>query len=161
MTYVITTRDLAQQPVVSIRDQRVQQAIPEFLGDAFGELFGTLGLLGAAPVGPPFVIYHEFSPGGIDAEVCVPVDRGVKATGRMRYRVLPAMTVARTLHVGRYEDLGAAYAEVTDWIKARGLEATGPVQERYLNGPGDHVTPAEYQTEVEIPVAPVAAAVPG
>lgn len=157
MTYVITTRDLAQQPVVSIRERRVEQAIPEFLGGAFGELFGTLGLLGATPVGPPLVIYHEFGPDGIDAEVCVPVDRGVKATGRMRYRVLPAMTIARTLHVGRYEDLTAAYAAVADWIPGTGFEAAGPVQERYVNGPGDHVTPAEYRTEVEIPVAPVAA----
>jgi effector-binding domain-containing protein len=161
MTYVITTRDLAQQPVVSIRERRVQQAIPEFLGGAFDELFGTLGLLAAAPAGPPSVIYHEFGPDGIDAEVCVPVDRGVKATGRMGYRVLPSMTVAWTLHLGRYEDLGAAYAAVTDWIKGRGFEATGPVQERYLNGPGEHVSPEDYRTEVEIPVAPVAAAVPG
>ena len=125
MTYVVTTHELAQQPVVSIRERRVQQAIPEFLSGAFGELFGTLGLLGAAPAGPPSVIYHVFGPDGIDAEVCVPVDRGMKATGRIEYRVLPAMTVARTLHVGRYEDLGAAYAAVKDWIQRNGHEAVG------------------------------------
>ncbi len=157
MTYDITTRELAQQPVLSIRERRVQRAIPEFLGGAFDELFGTLGRLGAAPAGPPLVIYHAFGPDGIDAEVCMPVDRGVKATGRMRYRVLPAMTVAWTLHVGPYEDLTAAYSAITDWIQGIGLEAAGPVQERYLNGPGDDVRPAEYRTEVEIPVALVAA----
>ena len=75
----------------------------------------------------------------------------------MRYRVLPAMTVAWTLHVGPYEDLTVAYSAITDWIQGIGLEAAGPVQERYLNGPGDDVTPAEYRTEVEIPVALVAA----
>ena len=46
MTYDITTRELAQQPVLSIRERRVQRAIPEFLGGAFDELFGTLGLSG-------------------------------------------------------------------------------------------------------------------
>ena len=70
------------------------------------------------------------------------------------------MTVARTLHVGPYEDLGAAYRALTEWIDRNGLEAAGPVQERYLNGPGDGATPAEYRTEVEIPVVPGAVAVP-
>jgi hypothetical protein len=28
------------------------------------------------------------------------------------------------------------------------------MQERYLNGPGDGVPPAEYRTEIEIPVVP-------
>ena len=47
------------------------------------------------------------------------------------------MTVGRTLQHGPYEDLGAAYRALTDWINRNGLEAAGPVQERYLNGPGD------------------------
>ncbi len=71
------------------------------------------------------------------------------------------MTVARTLHVGPYEALGGAYDAVTDWIRGRGFELAGPMRERYLNGPGDNVTPAEYRTEVEIPVVAAAASVPG
>lgn len=160
MDYVIATRDLPPQPIVSIRDRRAAGDIPRFLGEAFQELFGRLRLLGAGAAGPPFTIYHEFGPDGIDAEVCVPLARPVSAKGRIRDRVLPASTVARTLHVGRYEDLGAAYGALTSWIARRGFESAGPVQERYLNGPADGVPPTEYRTEVEIPIVSRAVAVP-
>jgi effector-binding domain-containing protein len=160
MDYVIATLELAQQPIVSIRDRRPQPDLPGFLGEAFGELFGRLGLLGVQPAGHPFVIYHEFGAEGIDAEVCVPVPDSVSATASIQARILPAMTVAHTLHVGPYEDLGVAYGALMDWIRRSGLEPAGPVQERYLNGPGDLVPPAEYRTEVEIPIVSAVAAVP-
>ena len=163
MDYAIATRELAPQPIVSLRDRRAAADLPAFLGHAFGELFGRLGLLGVTPAGEPFVIYHEFGPDGIDAEVCVPVAEFVSATGRIQTRVLPAVTVARTLHVGPYEELGAAYAALTAWVGDHGYEAAGPTQERYLNGPGgagEPVWPAEYRTEVEIPILPRAVPVP-
>ena len=160
MDYLIATHELGPQFVLSIRERRASPEIPGFLSGAFGELFGRIGLLGVQPAGPPFVIYHAFGPTDIDAEVCVPIVEGISTTGQIRSRELPAMTVGRTLHIGPYEDLGAAYRALTEWINRNGLEAAGPVQERYLNGPGDHATPAEYRTEVEIPVAPAAVTVP-
>jgi effector-binding domain-containing protein len=76
----------------------------------------------------------------------------VSAAGRIQDRVLPAMTVATTLHIGPYEEFGHAYAALTDWIDLHHAETAGPVRERYLNGPGDGVAPAEYRTEVEMPI---------
>jgi len=160
MDYVIATRELAPQSICSIRDRHAASDLPGFLSGAFGELFGRLELLGVPPAGHPFVIYHAFGPVDIDAEVCVPTAAAVSATGRIQSRELPAMTVARTLHVGPYEELGAAYRALTEWINHHGLESAGPVQERYLNGPGDRVTPAEYRTEIEIPIVPTAVAIP-
>jgi effector-binding domain-containing protein len=162
MGYSIAVHDLAAQPVISIRGHAELAAeIPGFLGRSFGLLFGHLKLLGVEPAGPPFVIYHAFGPAGIDAEVCVPVRTPIAASGGVQGRVIPALTVARTLHVGPYEALASAYDAVTDWIRGRGFELAGPMRERYLNGPGDNVTPAQYQTEVEIPVVAVAVAVSG
>jgi effector-binding domain-containing protein len=161
MEYQIALHELETQPIISIRGRHAQAEIPGFLGRSFGLLFGHLKLLGVDPAGPPFVIYHAFGPAGMDAEVCVPVASPVSATGGVEGRVLPAMTVARTLHVGPYEDLGGAYDAVTDWIRGRGFELAGPMRERYLNGPGENVSPAEYQTEVEIPVVAAAASVTG
>jgi effector-binding domain-containing protein len=161
MEYQIALHDLETQPIVSIRGRHAQAEIPGFLGRSFGLLFGHLKLLGVDPAGPPFVIYHAFGPAGMDAEVCVPVATPVSAKGGVESRILPAMTVARTLHVGPYEDLGGAYDAVTDWIRGRGFELAGPMRERYLNSPDDNVSPAEYQTEVEIPVVAAAASVTG
>lgn len=161
MTYPIATHDLEAQPVISIRGRHPQTEIPAFLGRTFGELFGQLKILGVTPSGPPLVIYHEFGPTDIDAEVCVPIGRDVSATGTARTRILPAVTVVRTLHVGPYEALDAAYKALNVWVALQDLTVAGPVQERYLNGPGDTGSQAEYQTEIEQPVVPKGVPVPG
>lgn len=160
MDYVIATRELGPQDVFSIRDRIAPAEVPVFLQGAFAELYGRLGLLGVAPAGHPFVIYHAFGPAEMDAEVCVPIAGPATATGRIGSRQIPATTVARTLHVGPYEELGAAYRALTEWIEGNGFEASGPVRERYLNGPGEGVTPADVRTEVEIPVVRAAVTIP-
>lgn len=157
MPALIETVDLPDEPIVAIREHHAAVEIPAFLASAFADLFGRLGLLGVHPAGPPFVIYHSFGP-DIDAEVCVPVGRPVEASGgRVESRTLPAATVARTLHVGPYDQIGPAHLAVTDWLADHDLRPVGPVRERYLVGPGDAVAPRDYRTEVEVPVLPVRA----
>lgn len=160
MEYLIVTHDLKPQAIFSIRDRCKQDDLPGFFKAAFPELLGRLRLLGVAPSGAPFVIYHEFGTDGIDAEVSVPIDEPVAAAGKTESRVLPAMTVARTIHVGPYEKLGDAYTALWDWIKSHEFEIAGPIQERYLNGPGDNVPTSEYRTEIEMPIVPSTVAVP-
>jgi effector-binding domain-containing protein len=45
------------------------------------------------------------------------------------------------------------------WIEGHGYQPSGPPIEKYLNGP-DEVPPAEYRTEIAIPIAPALVAVP-
>lgn len=160
MDYEIAPRHVMQQPILSIRDRRRPSELPPFLGQSFDQLYSQLRLLGVRPAGPPMAIYHEFGPRAIDAEVCVPTVETIKASGRIQSRVLPAMTVASTLHVGRYEDLESAYGALMNWVQRSGFEPDGPITEHYLNGPADVTDPSEYRTEVQIPivatVAPVA-----
>ena len=160
MDHLIETHHLEAQVIASIRDRCPQQAIPALLQAAFAELFEHLGRHGVHPIGPPFVIYHEFGVGVVDAEVSVPIGEPCEAGGRVASRVVPAMTVARILHVGPYERLGAAYASLFGWIGSHGYRAAGPIQERYLNGPGDGVASSAYRTEVELPVMRLAVAAP-
>jgi effector-binding domain-containing protein len=159
MEYQVSMQDVPDQPIVSIRGRLAQSDLPAFIGRSFGELYGHLRLLGVKPGGEPFVIYHEFGPNEVDAEVCTPVAGPMKASGRITSRVLPAATVAQALHIGPYEDLHVAYAAVTHWVGGHGLEAAGPVRERYLDGPGDGVPPWAYRTIVEQPVVEAAVAV--
>ena len=158
MSPTVTTIDLPEQRVVAIRERHAPADIPSFLGGAFADLFGRLGLMGAHPAGAPFVTYHHFGSDEIDAEVCVPVDRAVGSSGRVQSLTVPAMTVARTLHVGPYDQIGPAHLAVTDWLAEHDLDPIGPVRERYLVGPGDFGNPRDYRTEVEVPFQPVAAA---
>lgn len=160
MDHVIATHHVETQAIVSIRNRRKQHDLPGFLQAAFPKLFGRLRALGVSPAGPPFVIYHEFGADDIDAEVSVPIGEPVAAAGDIGSRVLPATTVARTVHVGPYEELGDAYAAVTDWVRDHGFEGAGPIRERYLNGPGDGVTPSAYRTEIDLPIVPLVVAAP-
>jgi effector-binding domain-containing protein len=156
MPYDINQHDLHPQPVISVRERLDQEQLPAFFGRAFGELYAHLGRHGVPPRGEPLLINHAIGPDGIDAEVCVPVANVVAVTDRIAYRVLPAVTVVDTLHVGPYDELGHAYQALAEWIGDHGFEAAGPVRERYLNEPGPGVSPATYRTIVQIPIEPVA-----
>jgi len=156
MVYDISRREVPDQPIVAIRDRMAQADLPIFIGRSIAELVAHLRLLGVSSSSEPFVIYHAFGPDDIDAEVCLPFVGDVVATGRIIARVLPGATVAETLHVGPYEELGAAYAVLTDWIELHGFEPAGPVRERYLNAPADDVPPSAYRTIIEMPIAPAA-----
>ena len=161
MNIRIATHHSEQQAIVSIRDRRPPDDLPAFIQAAFPEVLGELRRLGIDPTGAPFVLYHEFGSEGIDAEVSVPVAEPIVTSGHVQSRVLPAMTVARTLHVGPYEQLADAYATLSAWVDEHGFVVAGPVLERYLNGPGDRVASTEYRTEIDMPIVPVAVAASG
>ena len=158
MTYDIASREVPDQPIVSIRERHPLSELPAFIGRSFGEIYQHLALLGAVPSGEPFIIYHSFGPDDLDVEACAPIAREVVATGRISARVLSATTVAETLHVGPYEALGEAYGALTGWIAQNGYEVAGPVRETYLNEPGPGVPPEAYRTRIAMPIAMAAVA---
>ena len=49
MSHAVTTIDLPEQFVVAIRERHAPADIPSFLGAAFADLFGRLGLMGGRP----------------------------------------------------------------------------------------------------------------
>ena len=157
MAYEVSLHDLLDQRIISVRGRVERPALPVFIGRSLEDLRANLHLLGVGAVAGPFVIYHTFGPNSVDAEVCVPVAGDIVAAGRIATRLLPGSTVARTMHVGPYEELGAAYAALIRWIGPRGFEAAGPVRERYLEGPGVAL-PADYRTVIDLPVTRVAVA---
>ncbi len=133
--------------------------IGSVMGPAFGEVYGHLGARGAAPDGPPFVIYHGTPASGepFDIEICAPVARPVEPPAGWQLQELPAGTFATLLHVGPYDTVGEAYAEITAWIEAHGFAAAGPPREVYLSEP--ETPPEQIRTIIELPVEEGAAPV--
>lgn len=152
MPHLVSVADVRAQRVLAIREQRAVADMPALLNEALRALYYRSTATAAAPAGPPFVIYHSFGEGGVDAEVCLPVETDVPATPRIACRALPPMTVARTIHSGPYERLHAAYAALATWVARHDLAPAGPMSERYLVGPADSPSPSEYVTEVSVPV---------
>jgi len=130
------------------------------MGAAFGEVYGHLAARGAAPDGPPFVIYHGMPASGepFDIEVCAPVARPVEPPAGWQLQELPAGTFATLLHVGPYDTVGEAYAAIMAWPAEHGYTIVGPPREVYLSGP--ETPPEQIRTIIEFPVIEVAAPVP-
>ncbi len=155
MAEEVEIKEVASQPVLSIRTRIPLTEISEFLGGAFGEMFPYLFQMGARPAGPPLTIYYdpEFSEEGMDMEVCVPVDRVLEPAGRIESRMLEGGRMASIMHAGPYDEVGRAYEALGAYLKEKGLEGAGAPREVYIVGPETGRDPAEYRTEVMWPVA--------
>lgn len=155
----ISTRSIPEQPVLAIRGVVSPDMFQSFIGGAFAELYEFVSRGGVDIEGPPMAVYHLVAPEAFDAEVCLPVAGNAMGAGRIEARTLPAVTVATTVHLGPYDTEGQTYAELERWIGANGYVPSGPARERYLIGPDVGVTPAEYRTEIDMPIEPAPAAV--
>jgi effector-binding domain-containing protein len=129
-----------------------REQVREVMGPGLQEVRAALARQGLAAAGPWLTHHLSFPPGQFDFEICVPVPRPVLAEGRVRAGLLPAGRVARTLHRGSFEGLGAAWGELDAWIAAQGLKAATHLWEVYLAGPEASPDPASWRTELNRPL---------
>jgi effector-binding domain-containing protein len=71
----------------------------------------------------------------------------------VRTDTMPAHYALVTTHKGPYEEIGAGYVAHTEELNALGYAVTGPASEVYLVGSDGGAEPADYVTEVWLPVA--------
>ena len=113
------------------------------------ELVARLAELGLAQTGPLVCLLPPAPDGEVLLEMGAPV---ADVPAGERRVTLPAGPVARTLHVGPYEEMGLADLALHAWIEEHGLEPAGAVRERYLNDPA-RTAPEALATEVILPVS--------
>ncbi len=142
--------DLQEQHVAVVRAHVTVDEMPGFLGGAFSEVINVLDKQGLHPTGAPFGRYSVPEAGAFDAEVGFPCNDVVKPEGRVEAGELPGGRAARSMHIGPYGDVGAAYEAAVDWLTEEGYVVEGHPWECYLDGP----EVAEPRTEVFIPCAP-------
>jgi len=126
--------------------------IRNVMGPGMAELMAAVASLGIAPAGPIFSHHSRMDPETFDFEIGVPVAAPVLAAGRVTPGQLPAATVARTVYHGAYEGLGAAWAEFTAWIVARGRTPAPDLWESYVAGPDGSPDPVTWRTELNRPL---------
>ena len=147
MRYETQFVDLQAQHAAVVKAHVDPDEMPQFLGGAFGEVIRVLDEQGLHPTGAPFGRYELSEEGGFDAEVGFPCNDVVKPQGRVEADELPAGRVARTLHVGAYDEVGAAYEAAVSWLTEEGYVTVGTPWECYLDGPEVE----QPRTEVFIP----------
>jgi effector-binding domain-containing protein len=147
--YDVEVGDLAPQPAAVVRGHVVPEDIEPFLGRAFEEVATTAGDQGLDVVGPPFGRWTPRDK-GFDVAAGFPVSGRVETQGRVEPDELPGGTVARTLHTGPYDGIGAAYAATFAWLAEHALRVAGEPWESYLDGPET----GEPRTVVCVPCSP-------
>jgi effector-binding domain-containing protein len=153
MSYEIRVKELAAQPILSIRSRAPMEQLGPLIAQALGEIFGYMGAMLANPAGPVIWMLHQNDGDqGADFETCVPVAERLAGSGRIAMGEIAAGPVAYTLHRGPYEEMGPAYAALAQWVQEHGHEVAGPMRELYLVSPGDTKDPVEYRTEIQQPI---------
>ena len=151
MTYQCQLLDRQSQPTLAVRTRSSVQDLPQVLGRAWGAIIQHAGRMGVQPSGPPFVAYHNMEMQDLDLEIGFPFAQKLKGEGELLAGEIPGGKAAGCLHVGPYDQVGAAYEALQKWMEANGYTPSGVVYEFYLKDP--HSTPpAELQTEVVFPL---------
>ena len=98
--------------------------------------------------------YHdpEYRESDIDIEIWEPVASGTVASEPLVIRELPEQRVAVATFRGGYDQFGPVNEELAEYITRSGLKIAGPMYNRYIVGPVQVQDPAQYLTEVCVPV---------
>jgi len=156
MTYPVTKKTLAPQPVLIVRRRIPRSSIAATIGEVLPHVFLYAQRNGIALAGLPFTRYAEMGHGLITIEpgmrVAGQTSSQSAGEGEVIADVLPGGPAATTMHVGPYEQLSDAYAAIEQWIEAEGLAKSGAPWESYINDPGEFPDPKDWKTEVFWPL---------
>ncbi len=154
MPYDITVKEVPAQHVAVLRRHVTAQTISAEVGAGYAALGQAIGMSGAGFAGPPFLVMTQ----PVDTETAGDIELGFPTlapfpgAGEITGEDWPAGLVASTVHRGRYDESGPAYRALEAWVQEHGHTATAPVREVYLTSPEDTPDPAEYLTELQLPI---------
>lgn len=150
----IEVRTLPARIVASVRD-----VIPHFSDE--GRLWERL-MSRLAPVGaevahgePSYSVFHDHDPQepGVEIEVQVTVTQPFPGADDVHCLSLPPTQVAAGTLYGAYDGMSQVVEEVARWVETHGYRFAGEMTNVYVVGPGSGRAPAEWVTEVCLPVA--------
>ena len=151
MAYQCELVDEGARPTLVVRTRAPVERLPQVLGPAWGAVIARAGKVGAAPSDAPFVAYHDMDMQDLDLEIGFTFARPLAGAGDVHAGETPAGKAVQCLHVGPYDQLGAAYQALEAWVAEHGLQHAGPAYEFYLDDPQE-VPPDQLRTREVLPV---------
>ncbi len=140
--------DLPSVPTAVVAAVIAPDELVAFFDRSYGQIATVAAEQGIELGGAAFARYNGPPGERIDLEVGFPVERPVEGSGEVRAGTLPAGRVARVVHRGGFDGLGAAWAGLETWMGEQGL-VPGPVLwEVYLTEPSPDMDPADLRTEL-------------
>ena len=154
MTHDEIQPDMTDEQLTAVAEAMLPVAeVGPWLAKTYDTVAKVLAHQGVQPVGPPFSRFHRLDAGRFAVEAGFPVASVIDASGDVRASSLslPGGRVARTVHVGPYEEMEPAYAALTSWVREQGGEPLGDAWEVYFSDPQLEPDPTAWRTEVVQP----------
>ena len=154
MSYDITLKTIPERYAACVR-----MTIPNY--DCEGRLWSALmsetAHMNLIPDDPclccAVFLDGEHKDENVDVEIQKTVKGRYEDTEHVRFKTLPAVTVASTVHHGSYSTIGEGYAMLASWVRDNGYALCAPSFCIYHVSPHETSTPGEMVTEICYPVA--------
>ncbi len=157
MSTDITIEKRAPQPALTMTRTATLDGLQKAMAECLPAVFMHCQSNNIAMAGPPFTRYLAMTRGSVTIAAGMPItapseDAG-EGDGLISACDLPGGDIAVTVHVGPYQTLGETHAALEAWVKAQGRQPAGPPWETYITDPGEVPNPADWRTEVCLPLA--------
>ena len=143
---------MPEQEVAFVAISVARNQIQAVMMPGLSEIRTALRQQGVAAAGPWLTHHHFLKPGEFHFDICVPVTKAVNPQGRVRAGILEARRVARTIHRGRFEELGQSWGALMAWVSAQRLAACIDFFECYAKGPESSTEPEQWETVLSVPL---------
>ena len=151
MTYSCELVDQQAQRTLVVRTRAAVERLPHVLGPAWGQVMACAKKAGATPSDAPYIAYHNMDMQDLDLEIGFAFAQPLAGEGDVQAGEIPAGQAAQCVHVGPFDQMGAAYEALQAFVAGRGLQPSGPSYEYYLDDP-DEVPLEQLRTRVVMPV---------
>lgn len=143
--------ELEAAPTLVVRTRAPVDRLPEVLGPAWGSIMAIAAAAGEQPTDAPFAAFHNGDMQDLDVEIGFTFARPLAGEGEVQPGTIPAGRAVQCIHVGPYDQLGAAYRAIEAYMAEHGLTSAGPGHEFYLDDPAE-TAQDELSTRVFRPV---------
>lgn len=154
MNTEITLKSLPEVIVASMRTTVPNYTAFFEIVPKMGEYMSSVGAICREPE-YCFTIFHndEYREEDIDVEICEAVTEAKPDSETVTFKTIPGVATAACIqHRGSYNTLGESYNALFSWIERNGHAPSGHPRESYIDGVWNKDDPADWLTEVQVPV---------
>jgi effector-binding domain-containing protein len=151
----LTVIEVPAIPAAVVEGREVPMAdLPALFDQTFSGLFPALSEAGLEPAGPAFALYTKQPSETVDLQVGISTSAGLTNAqpipgGHIVIPAeLPAGSMAVRSHIGGYDGLGEAWAQLVKDTVAAGHHPGLPFIELYITEPSPEADPADMRTDL-------------
>lgn len=153
MKYNVTLRTLPERYCATVRMTIPRYEDEGMIWEVLCRETAAMNLIPAEPcLCSVAYLDQEYRENQVNLEAAKTVKGTYSDTEHVRFRTLPAVTVASCIFKGSYDQMDAAIAAVAAWMNDNGYEPDGTLFNIYHVSPHETQNPQEFVTEVCYPV---------